>query len=179
MTEAFGWEKPEHLLNFELIGDSLDALLKATENKVEREWPSKLGGSGWHSAPFLLFLKIARWTYVASLYLLADKPEDPKRHLEYAIAVPPLNRTILDSVFNVVFIFDDFDDRLCWYFQSGLEEVQRKLARFKRKYSGDPAWSPWFLKAETLGNPFAESRDKAVPIDCLASQKGFRILGKF
>ncbi len=33
MTEAFGWEKPEHLLNFELIGDSLDALLKATENK--------------------------------------------------------------------------------------------------------------------------------------------------
>jgi len=80
--------------------------------------------------------------------------------VEYAIAIPPLNRTILDLVFNVVFIFDDFDDRLCWYFQSGLEEVERKLARFKRKYSGEPAWTTWFQKTATVGNPFAEGRDK-------------------
>lgn len=153
------WERPENTLEFGVIKDDFDQLLKATENKIEREWPSRLGG-GSHSLPFLFMVKLARWSYVATLYLLADQPPDPKRHLEYAVVVPPVNRTILDSLFNVIFIFDHYPDRLCWYLQSGFEEVQRKLGRFERAYSGDLAWQDWLRNAKASLNPFARSRDE-------------------
>ena len=100
MSGNFEWQKPENTLQFSTIRDALDELLKATENKIQREWPPQLGSGDWHSIPFLFFLKNARWTYVATLDLLADKPEDKKWHLEYAVVIPPLNRTILDMVFN-------------------------------------------------------------------------------
>ncbi len=89
MSEQFAWDKPENILDFALIRDRLVKLLEATENKVEREWPPGLGGNVWHSGPFLFALNTAKWTYVSTCYLLADKPVDPSRHLEYAIVVPP------------------------------------------------------------------------------------------
>ena len=148
MSENFEWQKPENTLQSSTIRDALDELLKATENKIQREWPPQLGSGDWHSIPFLFFLKNARWTYVATLDLLADKPEDKKWHLEYAVVIPPLNRTILDMVFNCVFIFDDFADRVCWYFEDGEKETQERLGLYKQKYSNNPEWAPWFTEAD-------------------------------
>jgi hypothetical protein len=159
VNQQFDWEKPENTLDFGLVKDALDKLLRAVENKIEREWPLRLGGTVWHAGPFLFATKVARWTYVASLYLLADSPPDPSRHLEYAVVVPPLNRTILDMTFSAVFIFDDFDDRLCWYLHSGLDEVQRKIQRFKVQYGADPAWSTFFARIGAAESPFLKNRD--------------------
>ena len=162
----FSWERPENTLDFAVINDSFDKLLRATENKVEREWPITLGGIGAHALPFLFALKTARWTYVATCYLLADKPEDTHRHLEFAIAAPPLNRTVLDLVFNVVFIFDDFHEHLCWYLESGLNEAEKVIARFRNTYAGNPAWDPWLAEFATSNAPFADTRDRV----CSAKQ---------
>jgi hypothetical protein len=156
----FSWEKPESTLDFAVIGDSFDKLLRATENKVEREWPIPLGGVGAHAVPFLFALNTARWTYVATRYLLADKPEDQRRHLEFAVAAPPLTRTLLDLVFNLVFIFDDYHERLCWYLASGLNEVEKMIARFRNTYAGSPAWDPWLAQFAHINAPFAETRDR-------------------
>jgi len=156
----FSWEKRENTLDFALICDPFDKLLKATENKVEREWPHALGGVGAHAVPFLFSLKTARWTYVATCYLLADKPADRHRHLEFAVAAPPLNRTVLDLVFNAVFIFDDYSERLCWYLESGLNEVNKKIAQFQNTYGGNPAWDPWLAQFGQINAPFAETRDR-------------------
>lgn len=45
-------------------------------------------------------VQLAAFTYQSIRFLCADKPENPARKLEFAVAVPPLARTILDSVFN-------------------------------------------------------------------------------
>ena len=154
------WERPENILDFRVFIDSFDKFLKGTELKIGREWPPALGGNEWHREPFLYALQTARWTFVASLYLLADSPADPCRHLEFTVAVPPLTRTILDMLFNFVFIFDDFQERLCWYLQSGLDETERMIKRFGDTYSGDPAWSPWLSDLSRVRKPFAMSRDR-------------------
>lgn len=156
----FRWERPENTLDFGVIKGSFDKLLRATENKVEREWPLPLGSVGAHALPFLFALKTARWTYVATCYLLADTPEDPHRHLEFAVAAPPLNRTVLDLVFNVVFIFDDYNERLCWYMESGLNEIERTIARFRNTYAGNPAWDQWLAEFAKANAPFTDTRDR-------------------
>ena len=108
---------------------------------------------------FWLCLKTARWTYVATLYLLSDKPDDEKRHLEYAIVVPPLNRTILDLVISVVFIFDDFHHRLCWYFQHGVNEMEDRLENYRKQYGSVPEWNTWFMEVDKVLGQTKENRD--------------------
>ena len=168
----FSWEKPENTLDFALISDSFDKLLKATENKVERDWPPALGGVGAHAVPFLFSLKTTRWTYVATCYLLADKPQDPRRHLEFAVAVPPLNRTVLDLVFNAVFIFDDYNERLCWYLESGLNEVNKRISQFRNTYAGNPAWDHWLAESAQIGNPFVDSIHVTAFVPARCRRKG-------
>jgi hypothetical protein len=153
------WKKPENTLDFSLVKDPLDQLLKATEANIQREWPLTLGNTVWHGAVFDLSLKIARWTYVASLYLLSDKPEDIRRHLEYAVVVPPLNRTILDMVISVVFVFDDFHDRLCWYFQHGVGQMEERLTNYRNIYGALPEWDQWFKYSEGMITQMKANRD--------------------
>src|SRR5262245_11870005 len=159
MADKPSWIKPENKLDFNLIKDPLDRLLKATENKTEREWPMTLGGAPLHNLVFLLSLKTARWTYVASLYLLSDKPDDSRRHLEYAVVVPPLSRTILDLVVSVLFIFDDFGDRLCWYFEHGVGQMEERLKNYQSLYGGVPEWSDWFMDFANVIGQMKSNRD--------------------
>jgi hypothetical protein len=138
----FEWEKKENLLDAAAFNEPLREMLIATTNRIDREWPVTLGDPHGR-LPFLWFVSLAHWTFRATIYLLADKPEDPKRMLEFAIVVPPINRTIVDMVFNVIFILDDYGNRLCWYLTSGCREVTEQVERFKLHYGNDPEWTKW------------------------------------
>jgi hypothetical protein len=154
----FDWEKPGNQLDFAVIGEAFDTLVKGTTNRADREWPAKLGGQS-HAMLFTFALKTAYWTYAASKYLVADKPQDATRRQEFAASVPPLTRTILDLLFNVVFVLDDYPARLCWYFDSGRREVETKITRYKKSYSGDPRWTRWLTNFERSKDIFVQHCD--------------------
>ncbi len=132
--------RPSDYIDFSVITRPLDSLLAALENKIEREWPVHLAGIRGAHALFLLTLRTSTATYRSVRYLCADKPPDPDRRLEYSVSVPPLNRTILDSIFTVVFVLEDPPSRCDWFFAADWRETRIELERHEAEYGHLPEW---------------------------------------
>jgi len=130
-------------LDFGVLLNPLDSLLAALENKVEREWPARFRGVLGARELVLVTLKTANVTYRSIRFLCAEKPPDPTRKLEYCISVSPLNRTILDNLFTLIFVFEDLPGRARWYFRSDWRESRLELERYQAEFGSDPAWQDW------------------------------------
>jgi hypothetical protein len=76
-------------------------------------------------------------------YICGDKPADPLRKLEYAVSCPPIVRTLVDSLFNVIFALEDLENRVTWYYKSGWREDYEKLERYMSEYGSVPEWKSW------------------------------------
>lgn len=139
-------------LDFSVITQPLDSLLAALENKIEREWPVRLAHVSGANALFLLTLRAASVTYRSVRWLCADKPPDPDRRLEYSITVPPLNRTILDSIFTTIFVLEDVPNRCEWFFKSDWRETRIELDRHAREYGQLPEWQDWLARLRTYSD---------------------------
>jgi hypothetical protein len=66
------------------------------------------------------------------------------------VSAPPLARTILDSLFTVVFLFEDLPTRIKWYLKSGWRELFEEHQRCRKTYDADPAWSTWLAKQSAI-----------------------------
>lgn len=137
-------EQPD--LHFSVIQEPLDLLLAALENKIEREWPAGLGSIQGARELFLLTLRTANVTYRSIRFLCADKPPDPLRRLECCLSVPPLNRTILDNVFTLMFILEDLSARCQWYFKADWRETRLELDRYRAEYGSLADWKEWLAR---------------------------------
>jgi len=129
-----------------VILEPLDSLLLALEAKLEREWPARLAHLPGARELFLLTFRTANATYRSIRYLAADKPPDPDRRLEYCVSISPLNRTILDNLFTVIFVLEDIPARCQWYFKSDWRETRLELERFRAEYGQFPDWQEWLAK---------------------------------
>lgn len=137
-------------LDFGVIKDDLDSLFLAVENKIEREWPPHLSTIKGSQTVFLLLMKVATVTYKTIRYVCADKPKDLARKLEYCTSVTPMIRSILDSLFTVIFLFEDLPHRCEWYHKSGWRELKEKLERYRSEYGGQSEWDKFFESFERL-----------------------------
>ncbi len=145
-------------LDFKLIERPLDTLIIALGNKIEREWPTQFSAVVGARELFLITVRVANATYRTVRWICADKPRDPLRRLEYSISVPPLNRTILDSIFMTVFVLEDIGVRCEWYYKAGLREEQLELQRYKDEYGSLPEWQEWLTKLKPTVNLESGSR---------------------
>ena len=131
-------------LEMSRIQQKLEKLLAATVNKLESEWPPKFA----HISPAQYFFRItvnhARHIYNAVCFLFADKTlKEVGWKWGYVFVLPPINRTILDSIFNAVFMLENLEERWPWYCQSGWREEKEKLERCKTAYPGLSGWDTW------------------------------------
>ena len=130
-------------LPFSAIREKLDDLLVAMANLIDRRWPVKYADRIDLKLFLLGTVKITENTYRSIRHLCADKPEDVSRRLEFAVSVPPLARTILDSLFTVVYLFDDVDNRVGWFRRSGWREVFEEHKRYQKAYGVEAAWAEY------------------------------------
>jgi hypothetical protein len=130
-------------LDYATFGSEFETLQQVTINKLEREWPQK-----WERVPganvvLESIMRVTRNTYQSIRFLAADTPENPARKLEYSLSVTPLARTLADTLFNLVFLFQDLPERSRWYYKSGWREVTEEYNRHVAVYGGDPEWKEW------------------------------------
>jgi hypothetical protein len=132
--------------SYSLIEKEFNNLLEATINKIEREWPEKW--ETYQGAKFLLVstMHITRNIYKSILFLCVDKKGNPNQKIENFLSVPPLARTLADSIFNLVFLFHDLPNRSNWYFKSGYREFKEEYNRYLNRYCNDPEWKNFFDK---------------------------------
>ena len=127
-------------LDFKVVGESLDKLLVALGNKLSREWPAKYNHAAGAPELFVMHLRIARMTYRSALYLGGDTPVDPRRLPEFSVSLPVLNRSILDSLFTILFILEDLPSRCAWFHEADWKEIRLDLDRYTAEYGTKPEW---------------------------------------
>lgn len=133
--------KAKYNLDYKLIREQLDRLLESVPNKLEREWPKSTTAST-PAAFFVVFgtAKVVGNTFKTIRFLCSEKSPDSRHRPEMALAVPPLTRTILDSLYTFIFLFEDLSTRADWYMCSGWRELAEYIDRAKRDYGSDPNW---------------------------------------
>jgi hypothetical protein len=138
-------ELPE--FSFDIFREQLNEVVLTTINKIDREAPPRLQNVPGAAVMFESLLRSAELTYRTIRYLVADVPPEPARKLEFALSVPPLTRTLLDTLFTIVFTFDDLPERVRWYYKSGWREAIRRHRRLEGRYGSDERWKRWLAES--------------------------------
>lgn len=131
----------------------LDTVATAIFNKLEREWPVRwLNKSG---APTILraTVAVARNTYRSVVFLCADGPEGGRKP-EFSLSAVPLARTILDSLFTLVALFENLGEQTDRFYRGGWREIKEELQRHQDKFGSDPNWADWLEGLEQLVEGF-------------------------
>jgi hypothetical protein len=128
-------------LDFARIREPFDSFVKATGNRVEREWPSTIAQHPASYATVLGLYRAAENTFWATRFLVADKPTNAARKIEFAVAAAPLVRSLLESLATLVFLFDDLEHRTLWFLQAGWREGVRETDRIRAVRGNDPSWA--------------------------------------
>jgi hypothetical protein len=127
---------------FEAIKEPFDTLCQAYINRVDRDWPDKVVGQVNGSFVVEALLRANYNAYKTVLFLCAEG-SDGGRKPEYSLLAAPIDRTILDSLYAIVFLFESLEERATWYLKSGWRERHEELIRLEKMHGQKPSWRNW------------------------------------
>lgn len=87
----------------------------------------------------LMMLRVTKNSYDAICFLLSSD-DTPKRKKEFVLLVPPVNRQLLDLLFTLVFMMDDFEARSAEYDLCSYRQAREEYEQFQRKYGKRSEW---------------------------------------
>jgi hypothetical protein len=94
---------------------------------------------------FLLMVPFTKNSNEAMSFLCSSEDDQPKRKKEFALLLPPANRQLLDLLFTLVFMLDDFPTRSMNYERCGYRQAREEYDKFFTKYGTHPMWQAHFL----------------------------------
>lgn len=98
----------------------------------------------------LLMLRFAKNSYEAVRYLTGDTPEDHRRKPNFVLTVPAINRQLLDLLFSLVYMLDDFSVRSLQYERAGWRELKEETQKLRMRFARDQLWKQYFKGADSL-----------------------------
>jgi hypothetical protein len=115
-------------------------LLSACRNQLDRLWPNTVADPRGGQTMLRSMVAVTDNTYRTVAFLCSDTDENPARKLEYCLSVPPLARSILDTLFLTVYIFNDFSANVTRYHRAGLSEAAQAFERYQSEYGASSEW---------------------------------------
>jgi hypothetical protein len=124
------------------------------------------------SSLFLIMLRFTKNSYEAASFICSTMDETPKRKKEFALVLPPIGRQLLDLLFTLVFMMDDFPARSMDYERSGYRQAREEYDKFFARFGTHPMWQAhfqnlqgWLPTMERYLSITAEQRIKPTKID--------------
>ncbi len=133
-------------LDFAKVAGPLDTELVAYANLLDREPPKTRDATSIARTLLRYLVLVSDNTYHTMRFFCADEPKGEKPKSEYALSAPPLARTVLDALCTVIFLFEDLEARVTWYFKSGWREYAEEHQRLLEAYGADHQWTTFFLE---------------------------------
>jgi len=137
-------DEETYVIDYNPIKRPLEEIAIAVANRLERERHAEM--STYHAAlptTVKLTIRVTTLTWDSVRFLCAQHPVVHSRREEFAISVPPLARTILDSLLTLLYIFDRPADNARWYVASGWRELSERHVLLVQKHGADPDWTEW------------------------------------
>jgi hypothetical protein len=94
---------------------------------------------------FLLMVRFTKNSHEALSFLCSSEDDQPKRKKEFALLLPPANRQLLDLLFSLIFMLDDFPTHSMNYERSGYRQAREEYDKFFTRYGAHPLWQAHFL----------------------------------
>ena len=134
--------------DFNLVRARLDGLLFNVNRGLEKRLNVARSHADKVSAHELLlmmaFIRLAANSYNALRYLVAEEPQDANRKPHFVLVIPPVNRQLLDLLFTLVYMFDDFRPRSRAYRRATWRELSEESHKVSTAHRNDPEWKPHF-----------------------------------
>ncbi|MFY9793326.1 MAG: hypothetical protein WA474_19910 [Candidatus Sulfotelmatobacter sp.] len=140
--------RPLRRFDYGLVRAKLDGLLFNVDRDPQRRVKNLEQRQEWHSARQLVGVNTAalftKNSYNAVRYLIADTPEDHNRKPNYVLIVPAVNRQLLDLLFTLVYMFDDYPARALAFERAGWKESKQEYEMLHNRFCSDPEWEDFF-----------------------------------
>ncbi|HKM67326.1 MAG TPA: hypothetical protein VJX70_09190 [Candidatus Acidoferrum sp.] len=139
--------KPLKAFDVSLIQRRLDGLLI----NVDRDLQRRLGSARITNNSNLfgqltmatVMNRIAFNSYAALCFVTVDD-EDYRRRKNFALIMPPVNRQLMDLLFTLVYIRDNFHARLLSYERASYRAWKEEYELYRGRFSGLPEWRSFF-----------------------------------
>jgi hypothetical protein len=131
-----------------IVQAPLQGLLRNMDSELERQvkqampLPDREAERGL--TLLLLMLRFTRNSYEALSFLCSDANDTPKRKRGFVLILPPANRQLLDLLFTLVFMMDDFPARSLSYERSGYRQAREVYDKFHARFGTDSKWRAHF-----------------------------------
>jgi hypothetical protein len=137
-------DKEPDRIDYEPLRVPIEEIPSALVNRIARERGQALAGVHPALPEFLeVSLRISDVTWRTIKSLCADKVLADEQRLQFAISVPPLARTLLDSLFTIIYLFDEPAGNTRRFLASGWRELLDIDARLRGRHGQDPEWDAW------------------------------------
>jgi hypothetical protein len=134
----------EKTLDFKVIKNPLNKVIEFFINKTDREFPIK---NNRDAREVLLTLAyVAKNTYRSIFFLCDMVSKNPARKIEYSLSSISLLRLLLEEVFTLCFLSEDFAEKIVWYCKAGWREMKEEYDRFLLHYGNDLNWKLYVAK---------------------------------
>ncbi len=144
-------------LPYSSFGPKLEDLLDFVANRVARDKSTTIGHVAGADILVESVARVAANSFRTAKFICSEDDAVGKRP-EYVLSLPPLTRSLVDSIFLVVYIFNDVEKNIPRYIRGGWRELVEELARYKTEYGNDPKWHAWIQEFERgIGHFAAEA----------------------
>jgi len=136
--------EPLRRFDYTLVGPKLEGLLVNIDRDLQRRVNQALAAGDADADRCLvllnMMLRFAWNSYKAVIFIAGQNPEIPERKSSYALVVPNINRQLLDMLFSLAYMLDDFRVRSMNYQRAGWRELREEYQQFSNHFGKTEEW---------------------------------------
>jgi hypothetical protein len=141
-------QEPLVAFNARLVQAPLEGLFRNTDGELARRFKRAAGSRDREAertvSLFLILTRFAKTSYEAISFLVSDVDDGSKRKKEFVLVLPPINRQLMDMLFNIIYITDDFPSRSLDYELYGYRQAREQYDRVYERFGNLPKWQQYF-----------------------------------
>jgi hypothetical protein len=143
-------QNQERLVAFDarLVQAPLQGLLRNIDSELARRYQkataSQDRGEERTLSLFLILTRFLKTSYESICFLTSSADDGSKRKKEFVFVLPPINRQLMDMLFNIIYITDGFPSRSRDYELYGYRQAREQYDRIYERFGNLPTWQQHF-----------------------------------
>jgi len=135
-----------------LVQAPLQGLIRNADSELARRYKKAAAShdrNGEKTLSFFLILtRFTKTSYESLSFLSSSADDSSKRKREFVLVLPPINRQLMDMLFNVIYITDDFPKRSLEYELYGYRQAREQYDRVFERFGSLPNWQQHFKEQQ-------------------------------